>query len=76
MNPLCTGGYDVENTCHSLFSCPDFLAEKNILKNITNIDGNIFNQVDATVTKTLLFDNSKYCNEVNLRIKFDELLNS
>ena len=90
MNPLCACGYDIENTCHFLLHCPNFLTERNTLLNkIANIDNNILNQVDATITKTLLFDNSKYSNEISLQIlnasinfilaskRFDEpLLNS
>ena len=67
LNPLCTCGCYVENTCHFLLHCPNFLTERNTLLNkITNIDSNILNQADATITKTLLFGNSKYSNEINL----------
>ena len=69
LNPLCTCGCDVENTCHFLLHCPNFLTERNtLLNNITNIDSNILKQADATVTKTLLFGNSKYSNKINLQI--------
>ena len=90
MNPLCACGYDIENTCHFLLHCPNFLTERNTLLNkITNIDSNILNQADATIIKIFLFGNSKYSNEINLQIlnasvdfiltsiRFDEpLLNS
>ena len=90
LNPLCTCGCDVENTCHFLIYCSNFLTERTTLLNeITNIDSKILNQADATITKTLLFGNSKYSNEINLQIlnasvdfiltskRFDEpLLNS
>ena len=33
MKLLCTGGYDVENTCHFLLQCPNFLAKRNTLLN-------------------------------------------
>ena len=60
LNPLCTCGCDVENICHFLLHCPNFLSERNTpLNKITNIDSNILNQADATITKTLLFGNSK-----------------
>ena len=69
LNPLCTCGCDVENTCHFLLHCPNFLTERNTLLNkITNIDSNLLNQADATITKTLLFGNSKYSNEINFQI--------
>ena len=45
-----------------------FPTERNTLNKITNIDSNILNQADAAVTKTLLFGNSKYSNEINLQI--------
>ena len=90
LNSICTCGCNVESTCHFLIHCPNFLTErKTLLNQITNIDSNILNQADATITKTLLFGNSKYSNEINLRIlnasaefiltskRFDEpLLNS
>ena len=76
--------------CHFLIHYPNFLTERNTLLNkVTNIDSNILDQADATITKTLLFGNSKYSNEINLQIlnasvdftltskRFDEpLLNS
>ena len=69
LNPLCTYRCDVENTCHFLPQCPNFLAERNALLNkITNIDSKISNQADANITKTLLFGNLKYSNEINLKI--------
>ena len=68
LNPLCTCGCDVENMS-LLLHCPNFLSERNTLLNkITNIDSNILNQADATVTKALPFDNTKYSNEINLQI--------
>ena len=90
MNPLFTCDYDVEDTCHFLLYCPNFLTERNTLLNkITNIDSNILYQADATITKTILFGNSKFSNEIDLKIlnanidftltckRFDEpLLNS
>ena len=42
LNPFCTCSSDVENTCHFLLDCPNFLTERNTLLNkITNIDSNI-----------------------------------
>ena len=90
LNPLCTCGWDFKNTCHFLLHYLNFLTERNTpLNKITNIDSNVLNQADATITKTLLFGNSKYSNEINLQIlnasidfiltskRFDEpLLNS
>ena len=68
LNPLSTCGCDVENMS-LLLHCPNFLSERNTLLNkITNIDSNILNQADATVTKALPFDNAKYSNEINLQI--------
>ena len=69
MNTLCNCGCDVENTCHFPHHRPNFLAERNTLLNkITNVDSSILNQVDALITKKLLFGNSRYSNEVNLQI--------
>ena len=70
MNPLCACGYDIENTCHFLLHCPNFLTERNTLLNkITNIDSNISNQAKATYYyQDTLFGNPKYSNEINLHI--------
>ena len=69
LNQFYTYGSDIENTFHFLLYCPNFLAERNTLLNkITNIDSDVLNQADTTVTKTLLFSNSKYSNEANLKI--------
>ena len=54
-------------TCH--LHWPNFLAKRNTLLNKnTNIDSKISNQAHITVTKALLFGNSKYSNEVNLQV--------
>ena len=89
LNPLCTCGCDIENTCHFLPHCLISSERNTLLNNITNIDSNILNQADATIFKTLLLGNSKYPNKINLQIlnasidftltskRFDEsLLNS
>ena len=69
LNPLCICGYYVENTCHFLLQCPNSLTERNtFLNKITNIDSDILNQADATITKASLLGNSKYSNEINLQI--------
>ena len=47
LNPLCACGCDIENTCHFLLDCPNFLTERNTLLNkITNVDRNILNQAE------------------------------
>ena len=69
MSPICACGCDVENTCHFLLHCSNFLAERDTLLNkITNIDSITLNEADATVLKTFLSDNSKYSDGVNLQI--------
>ena len=69
LNPFCTCDCDVEITCYFLLHCPNFLAERNTLLNKTaNIDSNISNQADATITKTFLLGNSKYSNKVNRKL--------
>ena len=69
LNPLCTCGCDVENTCHFLLHCPNLLAEKiTVFNKITNIGSNILNQTDTAITKSFLFGNSKYSNKVSLQI--------
>ena len=48
LSPLCTCACNIENACHFLLCCPNFLAERNtFLKKITNIDSNTLNQAVA-----------------------------
>ena len=69
LNPPCICRCDVENTCHFLLLCLNFLIKRNtLLGKITNISRDILNQADATITKTLLFGNSKYSSKINLQI--------
>ena len=70
LKPLCTcGSSDVENAYHFFLHYPNFLTGRNtFLDKSAFLDSNILNQTDATVTKTLLFGNLKYSNEVNLQI--------
>ena len=57
----------MDNCIHFLFHCRNFFAERNtLLSKITNIDSNILNQTG--VTKTLLFRNLMYSQEVILEI--------
>ena len=65
LNPLCTCGCDIENICLFLLHCPNFLTER---KTLFNKITNILNQAGATITKTFLFGNSKYYNEINLQL--------
>ena len=58
MNSLCTCCCDVENTCHFLLHRLNFLAERNTIFNkITNINSDILNQTDATITKVVFISN-------------------
>ena len=55
LNPLCICGCDVENTCHFLLHCSNFLNERNtFLGKTANIDSNLLNQAEAASTKRLL----------------------
>ena len=69
MSPIWACGCDVENTCHFLVYNSNFLDERNtLLKKITNIDSSVLHEADSAVPKKLLFDNSKYSDEVNFKI--------
>ena len=69
MNPLDTCDCNFDNVWNLFLQCPNFFAEINTLLNkITNINSNTLNKAEATITKTLLFDNSNYFDEVKLKI--------
>ena len=69
MNPICTFGCGVENTCHFFLHSLTLLAERNtFLNKITDIDSNILNQANTIMTKTLSSGNSKNFNGINFLI--------
>ena len=68
LSPLCTSGCNLQNACHFLLHCPNFLGERNTFLNKINIDCTILNETYTTVTETLLCHNLIYTNEVYLKI--------
>ena len=66
LNPLCS---DIKTTCHYFLHCPSFHAERSTLpNNINEIDSTIFNKSESVVTRTLLYGDESFKDEVNLLI--------
>ena len=67
LNPLCSCGLNLETTYHYFFHCPLFHAEQcTFLNNIIEIDSTILNKSDSDVTRTLLYGNESFKDEVSL----------
>ena len=67
LNPLCSGGHDIETTSHYFLHSPLFYAERStLLNNINEIDSTIFNKSESIVTRILLLISFK--DEVNFLI--------
>ena len=56
LNPICSCGQDIETSTHFLLHCSNYSNERLTFLNILrNIDDNILNKSDLTVTETLLY---------------------
>ena len=85
---MCYCGQDIETTTHFLLDCPNHhCARKTLFHKINQVSGTISRQSDSTVTKILLFGNSKLDFETNkillmstiqlsrlIRVKFNDLI--
>ena len=69
LNPLCSGGHDIETTSHYFLHSPLFYAEQStLLNNINEIDSTILNKSESVVTCILLHGDESFKDEVNLLI--------
>ena len=56
LNPICSCGQNIETSTHFLLHCSNYSNERLTFLNILrNIDDNILNKSDLTVTETLLY---------------------
>ena len=72
LNPLCTCSLELQSTAHFLLHCHHFNAIRITLNNsLTDIDKYISKLSDSSLTKVILFGDSKYSD-----IQNHEILNS
>ena len=66
LNPHCNCGLNVESTSHYILHCPLFADERNtFMDNIKSINHKFLEQIDSTLTRTLLFGNPASSAETN-----------
>ena len=69
IDPFCDCRSDIESVNHSLLHCPNFVNERETLRNkIKNIDSKILEMEDNCVTRILLFGENSYNVPVNASI--------
>ena len=87
INPLCNCGHDIEFTTHFLLHCLLFVNERStFFSTLISLDCNQVDNTDSTLTQTLLFGNTSFKSNENLKNliatidyilstkRFDELL--
>ena len=84
INPLCNCSHDIEFKTHYLLHCPLFVNERStFFSTLSSLDCNLLDNTDSTLTQTLLFGNTSFKSNKNLKIlitkilstkRFDELL--
>ena len=66
LNPHCNCGLNVESTSHYILHCPLFADERNtFMDNIKSVNHKFLEQIDSTLTRTLLFGNPASSVETN-----------
>ena len=61
LNPLCSGGSDIESTVHYVLHCPAYITERRTLLNIIeNIDNNLVDFCEPVLIKTSLFGSNLF----------------
>ena len=69
INPLCNCGHDIESTTHYLLHCPLFANERStFFSTLSSLDCTPLDNTDSSLTKTLLFGNSSFKSNKNLKI--------
>ena len=87
INPLYNCGHDIEFTTHFRLHCPLFVNERStFFSTLIRLDCNQLDNTDSTLTQTLLFGNTSFKSNENLKNliatidyilstkRFDELL--
>ena len=69
INPLCNCGHDIESTTHYLLYCPLVVNETStFFSTLSSFDCNLLDNTDSTLTQTLLFGNTSFKSNKNLKI--------
>ena len=67
--PLCNCSHDIESTTHYLLHCPLFVNERStFFSTLSSVDCSLLNNTDSTLTQTLLFGNTSFKSNKNLKI--------
>ena len=68
LNPLCNCGHDIEFTTHFLLHCLLFVNERStFFSTLISLDCNQLDNTDSTLTQTLLFGNTSFKSNENLK---------
>ena len=69
INPLCNCGHDIESTTHYPIHCPLFVNERRTFFNtLSSLDCTLSDNTDSSLTQTLLFGNTSF--KLNKNLKF------
>ena len=69
INPLCSCSLEIESTSHFFLRCQNFITPRtNLMNELRKLDSNILNLDEISLTKLLLYGDSKYENNVNKKI--------
>ena len=66
VNPLCFCSLEIESTSHFCLRCQNFITPRtNLMNEPRKLDSNILSLDEISLTKLLLYGDSKYENKVN-----------
>ena len=69
INPLCNFGHNIESTTHYLLHCPLFVNERStFFSTLSSLDCTLLDNTDSSLTQTLLFGNTSFKSNKNLKI--------
>ena len=69
INSLCSCSLEIESTSHFFLRCQNFITPRtNLMNELCKLDSNILNLDEISLTKLLLYGDSKYENNVNKNI--------
>ena len=69
INPLCSCSIEIESNSHILLRCQNFITPRtNLMNELRKLDSNILNLDEISLTKLLLYGDSKYENNANKKI--------
>ena len=65
-NPLCSCCLEIESTSHFFLCCQNFITPRtNLMNELRKLDSSILNLDEISLTKLLLYGDSKFENKVN-----------